>query len=346
MIVDLRSDTVTQPTQAMRAAMATAPLGDNVLEHDPTTERLEKIAAEMTGKEAALFVPSGTMGNQIALATHTKPGDSVLFEDQAHMVYYEGGAPAVISGVLCRGIITRNGVMTPELVESSILERSHHTPGTSLICVENTHNRHGGSVTNVAQHQALRALSLRRHIPIHLDGARLFNACVALGCRVDEIACEVDTLSICLSKGLGSPVGSILCGPKAFIEEAEFWRKRLGGGMRQTGILAACGIVSITQMVDRLAEDHSRAQALAEICDDLPGLRPLPCPTNILILETSAPAQAWQHELEQSGVRTIPFGPHKLRAVFHYGIDDDGLKVAKEAFLATASAFDRIPEWT
>lgn len=340
MIVDLRSDTVTLPTDAMRIAMATAPLGDNVLEHDPTTEKLEKIAAEMTGKEAALFVPSGTMGNQIALATHTRPGDSALFEDQAHMVFYEGGGPAVISGVLARGIPTSDGVLTPENVEPAILHRSHHTPGTSLICVENTHNRHGGSVTSVAQHQALRALSLKHHVPIHLDGARLLNACVALKCRVDEIACEVDTLSICLSKGLGSPVGSLLCGPKAFIDEAEYWRKRLGGGMRQTGILAACGIVSLTHMVDRLAEDHERAQELALLCEGLPGIKPLPCPTNILILETEKPAEAWQHELEQQGVRTIPFGPRRLRAVFHYGVDDDGLKKAKDAFVLAAEALN------
>lgn len=340
MIVDLRSDTVTLPTEAMRIAMATAPLGDNVLEHDPTTEKLEKIAAEMTGKEAALFVPSGTMGNQIALATHTRPGDSALFEDQAHMVFYEGGAPAVISGVLARGVPTSDGVLTPEVVEPAILQRSHHTPGTSLICVENTHNRHGGSVTSVAQHQALRALSLKRGIPVHLDGARLFNACIALKCRIDEIACEVDTLSICLSKGLGSPVGSLLCGPKAFIEEAEYWRKRLGGGMRQTGILAACGIVSLTQMVDRLAEDHERAQDLAGLCEGLPGVNPLPCPTNILILDTEKPAEAWQHELEQQGVRTIPFGPRRLRAVFHYGVDDDGLKQAKDAFVLAAEALN------
>lgn len=340
MIVDLRSDTVTLPTEAMRIAMATAPLGDNVLEHDPTTEKLERIAAEMTGKEAALFVPSGTMGNQIALATHTRPGDSALFEDQAHMVFYEGGGPAVISGVLARGIPTSDGVLTPENVEPAILHRSHHTPGTSLICVENTHNRHGGSVTSVAQHQALRALSLKHHVPIHLDGARLFNACVALKCRVDEIACEVDTLSICLSKGLGSPVGSLLCGPKAFIDEAEYWRKRLGGGMRQTGILAACGIVSLTHMVDRLAEDHERAQELALLCEGLPGIKPLPCPTNILILETEKPAEAWQHELEQQGVRTIPFGPRRLRAVFHYGVDDDGLKKAKDAIVLAAEALN------
>lgn len=343
-MIDLRSDTVTLPTQEMKEAMASALLGDNVLDRDPTIQKLEELAAQMTGKEAALFVPSGTMSNQIALATHTRPGDSVLFEDEAHMVYYEGGAPAVTAGVITRGVRAPNGVLTPELVEPAILTRSHHTPGTSLICLENTHNRHGGSITTMAEHQALKAMSLRKGVPLHLDGARLFNACVAQGCRVDEIACEVDTLSICLSKGLGSPVGSILLGPKAFIDEAEFWRKRLGGGMRQIGMLAACGIVSLTKMVDRLAEDHRRAAELAALCADLPGLKPLPCQTNILILETAAPAEAWRHELEQSGVRTIPFGPHKLRAVFHYDIDDKDLAETKNAFAATASALKNVTE--
>ncbi len=337
-MIDLRSDTVTLPTQEMKEAMAAALLGDNVLDRDPTTQKLEELAAEITGKEAALFVPSGTMSNQIALATHTRPGDSVLFEDEAHMVYYEGGAPAVTAGVITRGIAAARGVLTPELVEPAILIRSHHTPGTSLICLENTHNRHGGSITTMAEHQALKAVSLRKNVPLHLDGARLFNACVAQNCRIDEIACEVDTLSICLSKGLGSPVGSLLCGSKAFIEEAEFWRKRLGGGMRQIGMLAACGIVSLTKMVDRLVEDHGRASELAALCSELPGLTPLPCQTNILILETSAPAEAWRHELEQLGVRTIPFGPHKLRAVFHYDISDFDLVTIKTAFSSTAAA--------
>lgn len=346
MIVDLRSDTVTMPTQAMREAMASAPLGDNVLDRDPTIEKLENLAAQMAGKEAALFVPSGTMSNQIALATHTRPGDSVLFENEAHMVYYEGGAPAVTAGVITRGVAAPNGVLTPELVEPAILTRSHHTPGTSLICLENSHNRHGGSMMTMAEHQALRALSLKKGVPLHLDGARLFNACVAQNCRIDEIACEVDTLSICLSKGLGSPVGSILIGPKAFIDEAEFWRKRLGGGMRQIGMLAACGIISLTKMVDRLAEDHRRASELAALCAELPGLKPLPCQTNILIVETAAPAEAWRHELEQLGVRTIPFGPHKLRAVFHYDIDDAGLAEARNAFFATASALRNVKDWT
>lgn len=339
MIVDLRSDTVTKPTPEMYRAMAEAELGDNVLETDPTVGRLEELAAEMTGKEAALFVPSGTMGNQVALATHTKPGDSVLFEDQAHMIWYEGGAPAIFAGVVTRGIPTTGGVIDPAELEKGILKRSHHTPGTTLICLENTHNRHGGSITPPEVHATYREIADRHGVKIHLDGARVFNASAALGIDVREITKHVDTVNFCLSKALASPVGSVLCGPKDFIEEAVYWRKRMGGGMRQCGILAACGIVSLTQMVDRLPEDHERAQKLSSFCSQIKGLRPAPCPTNILILHTDRPAAEWQAALEEFQVRTIPFDAHRLRAVFHKDVDDAQLKKAEFAFLECAKAF-------
>lgn len=332
MIVDLRSDTVTKPTPAMYKAMAEAELGDNVLERDPTVEKLERLCAEMLGKEDALFVPSGTMGNQIALATHTKPGDSVLFEDQAHMVFYEGGAPAVFAGVVTRSVHAVDGVVPPEALEAGILQRSHHTPGTSLICLENTHNRHGGAVTPPAVMAEYRAVADRAGLPIHLDGARLWNAAVALGVSPGELVRGVDTVSVCLSKGLASPVGSVLCGPAGFIEEAAYWRKRMGGGMRQAGILAACGLVSLTEMVDRLAEDHLRAADLAAWCSGLPGFAALPCPTNIVILETLRAAAEVCAELEGLGVRVIPFGRHRVRAVFHKDVGDEGLAAAKEGF--------------
>ena len=339
MIVDLRSDTVTKPTPEMYRAMAEAELGDNVLETDPTVGRLEELAAEMTGKEAALFVPSGTMGNQVALATHTKPGDSVLFEDQAHMIWYEGGGPAIFSGVVTRGIPTTGGVIDPQEMEKGILKRSHHTPGTSLICLENTHNRHNGSITPPEVHAQYREIADRLGVKIHLDGARVFNASAALGIDVREITKHVDTVNFCLSKALASPVGSVLCGPKDFIDEATYWRKRMGGGMRQCGILAACGIVSLTQMVGRLPEDHVRAQRLSSFCSQIKGLRPAPCPTNILILHTDRPAAEWQAALEEFQVRTIPFDAHRLRAVFHKDVDDAQLKKAEFAFLECAKAF-------
>jgi threonine aldolase len=336
MIVDLRSDTVTKPTPEMYAAMASAELGDNVLENDPTVRQLELLAAEMTGMDDALFVPSGTMGNQVALATWTNPGDSVLFEDQAHMIWYEGGGPAVFAGVVTRGLHAVDGVLAPDLIKRSILTRSHHTPGTTLLCLENTHNRHGGAVTPPDVHAEYRRIADEAGIKIHLDGARVFNAAAALGQPVKTITQHVDSVNFCLSKALASPVGSVLCGPQDFIDEATYWRKRFGGGLRQAGILAACGLVSLRQMVDRLPEDHARASSLAAHCANLRGLTPEPCPTNILILQTEKPAAWWQDELEKKDVRTIPFDAHRLRAVFHKDIDDVGLEKAKTAFASLA----------
>ncbi|MBS1714662.1 MAG: threonine aldolase family protein [Armatimonadetes bacterium] len=332
MSVDLRSDTVTRPTPDMYAAMAAAELDDDVLGHDPTTRRLEELAAGMTGMEDALFVPSGTMGNQIALATHTKPGDSVLFDDDAHMVFYECGSPAVLSGVQVRTVPSQGGVMDSGAVSRRALVRSEHTPGTTLLCLENTHNRAGGTVTDVATHQALKAAAASLGIPVHLDGARVFNAAVALGVPVGDVTRHVDTVSICLSKGLCSPVGSVLCGPCGFVQEARYWRKRLGGGMRQSGILSACGIVSLTKMVDRLSEDHRRCRELADRVSRLPGATPVPPQTNILMIDTDAPAAAWADALECEGVRTVPMGPYRLRAVFHKDVDDAGLEQALLAF--------------
>jgi threonine aldolase len=314
----------------MYAAIQSADLGDDVLGDEPTVQRLEALAAAKTEKEAAVFVPSGTMGNQIALATHTKPGDSVLFEDEAHMVYYEAAAPAVVSGVLARSMGSRGGVVEPEEIKRRYLKRDEHTPGTTLVCFENTHNRCGGAVTPVANHAEYRRVADELGIKIHLDGARVFNAAVALGVDVREITGHVDSVNFCLSKGLSAPVGSVLCGTAEFIHHARFWRKRLGGGMRQAGILAACGIVALEKMVDRLAEDHARAQRLAEACGSLPGLRPLPAQTNIVIVETEAPAQQWQSELENQGVRCYSIGPNRVRFVTHKDVDDGQIEFAIE----------------
>ncbi len=337
MIADLRSDTITKPTPEMYAAMASAPLGDDVLGDEPTVQKLEELAAHKTGMESGLFVPSGTMGNQVALATHTKPGDSVLFEDEAHMVYYEAAAPAVISGVLARTIKAVDGVIDPAEVSKRALHRDEHTPGTTLLCLENTHNRCGGAVTPVSTHKEYRLIADRLGIKIHLDGARVFNAAVSLGVDVRQITSHVDTVSFCLSKGLSAPVGSVLCGPAAFIQEARYWRKRLGGGMRQAGILAACGIVALETMVERLAEDHARARRLAEACADLPGLDPLPVPTNMLIVRTTAPAPQWQDRLEAKGVRCFWIAPDRVRFVTHKDVGDAEIDFAIAQLRAVAS---------
>jgi len=312
----------------MYAAMQTAELGDDVLGDEPTVRRLEETVAAKMGMKAAVFVPSGTMGNQIALAAHTQPGDSILIEEDAHMLYYEVGGPAVLSGVVTRGVSSDAGVMDPDKLEQKILIGSLHTPPSTLICLENTNNRSGGTVIPAEVHHAYRRIADRHGLKIHLDGARVWNAAVALGVPVSSITAYVDSVSVCLSKGLAAPVGSVLCGGHDFIERARIWRKRLGGGMRQAGILAACGLVAIDKMVDRLAEDHRRAKALSDALAELPGLKPIPAQTNILVVETAASAETWVTFLEESGVRCFAFGPNRIRLVFHKDIEDAGLEYA------------------
>lgn len=340
MIVDLRSDTVTRPTPEMYKAMAEAPLGDDVLGDEPTVKRLEELAAEVVGKEAALFVPSGTMGNQIAMAVHCDRGDAALIEEEAHMVYYELGGPAVFANVTTWTLPSTLGVMDPEVVEKHVLKPTRagsvapHTPPTTLLCLENTHNRGGGTIIPLATMAAYRDIADRTQMKIHLDGARVFNASVALGVDVKEITTKVDSVSFCLSKGLSSPVGSILCGSAAFIGEALVWRKRLGGGMRQSGILAACGIVSLTQMVDRLAEDHRRARSLAQALSELPGLKIDwdRVQTNMVLVETERPANELVCQLHEKGVWCFSVAPNRLRLVLHADVADAGIEYAVNAF--------------
>lgn len=336
-LVDLRSDTVTRPTAEMYDAMRLAPLGDDVLGDDPTVHELEALAAQMMGKEAAVFVPSGTMGNQIALASHCERGDAALFEEEAHILYYECGSPALIAGVLAWTLPSDHGVMDPEALERRVLERSLHTPATRLICLENTHNRAGGTVIPVARMREYRALADRFGLKIHLDGARVFNAAVALGVPVTAITEQVDSVSFCLSKALASPVGSLLCGEATFIEVARQWRKRLGGGMRQAGILAACGLVSLRTMVERLAEDHRRATDLATGLAGVQGLAVPDSPqTNIVMVRTDVPAARWMQALEERGVLCYDFDPHRLRMVLHKDIDDDAVARAVDACRSVA----------
>lgn len=333
--VDLRSDTVTQPTPEMFEAMARAPLGDDVLGDDPTVHELESEAAARTGHEAAVFVPSGSMGNQIALAVHCRPGDSILFEEEAHVMFYEAGAPAVIAQAITRQVPSSEGIMDAAEIEKRILKRSLHTPGTAVLAVENTHNRKGGAVTPVERMREFRTLCDQYGLKFHLDGARVFNAATALGVDVRELTSQVDSVSFCLSKGLGSPVGSVLCGSSELIEAARFWRKRLGGGMRQAGLLAACGLVSLRTMVPRLAEDHRRAAELAQAVESVDGLAmAYPCPTNILIIETEAPATKWVETLQERGILCMAFGPNRLRMVVHHQVDDAGIARTIEALRA------------
>ena len=332
--VDLRSDTVTRPTPEMYAAMASAPLGDDVLGDDPTVTKLEQEAAAMVGKEAAVFVPSGTMGNQIALASHCKRGDAILIEEEAHILYYEVGAPAVLAGVVSWTLPSSKGVIDPLDLERRILKASDHTPGTTLLCLENTHNRAGGTVIPLDSMAAYREICDRKGVRIHLDGARVFNAAVGLGVDVREITRHVDSVNFCLSKGLRAPIGSLLCGSREFIKTARTWRKRLGGGMRQAGILAACGLVSLRSCVARLEDDHRRAKGLAEGIEGCKGLTIdwRQVQTNMVLVTVDGSAAKWVKALGAAGVLCFDVAPDRLRLVLHADVDDDGVGRAIEAF--------------
>ncbi|NQF16444.1 low-specificity L-threonine aldolase [Brevibacillus sp. HB1.3] len=333
MKIDLRSDTVTRPTEEMLRAMAEAEVGDDVYREDPTVNRLEAIAAEILGKEAALFVTSGTQGNQVAVLTHCVNGDEVIAEADSHIFYYEGGAMSALAGVQTRTLVGERGALRAEEVERAIRGNNIHFPRTKLICLENTHNRAGGAVISVAQMKSVYDSAQKHGIPVHLDGARLFNAAVAQGVAVSELSAFADTVQICLSKGLSAPVGSILAGDRAFIEEARWWRKKLGGGLRQAGYLAAPGIIALTQMTERLAGDHERAQQLAK------GLRQLSLQveqveTNIVLVNTGSIGQtavAFLERLEEKGVLAVDFDEYVIRFTTHRHISDQCIKTVVEA---------------
>ncbi len=340
MNIDLRSDTVTRPSAAMMAAMQAAPLGDDVLGDDPTVQELEAYTAELLGMEAAVFCPSGTMTNQIALAVHCERGDAALFDEDAHMLFYEVGAPAVIGQVLCRSVPSTDGVMEVHEVERRMLSYSLHTPPTTLLCLENTHNRAGGAVIPMDRLRQYRELCDRNGLHMHLDGARMLNACEWLGIEPAHMASFFDSVSICLSKGLGAPVGSLLVGSADFIGKARRWRKRLGGGMRQSGLLAACGLVALRDQRHDLIHDHRRARMLAEQLADIPSIHVdlAKQSTNFVMVETDLPAENWAHALAQHGLHCIPFGPHRLRLVLHRDISDEHLAEAVECFRLTAAS--------
>jgi threonine aldolase len=341
--IDLRSDTVTLPPPAMRRAMYEAELGDDVFGEDPTVRRLEERAATLAGKEAGLYVTSGTQGNLVAVLTSCTRGDEIIVGDQSHMLHYEVGGASALAGVQVRAIPNEtDGSIPLAAMGAAIRDRSDlHNPWTALICLEDTHNRCGGAVLPLDYLRGVRQLATAHGIPVHLDGARVFNAAVALGVPVKAITAEVDTVSMCASKGLAAPVGSILCGPAPFIERARRWRKMVGGGMRQAGVIAAGALYALDHMVERLAEDHTLAKRLAEGLAAMPGitLDPERVQSNIVIIDVSSTGQnsgVVVAALAQQGVLAVPFGPSLVRLVTHYGIE---ARHIEQAITATRAAF-------
>lgn len=334
-IIDIRSDTVTLPTPEMRKAMYEAELGDDVFGEDPTVNRLEAMAAEIMGKEAALFVASGTMGNLVSIVTHCQRGDEVIVGDQAHCFFYEVGGAAVVGGISWHCLPNRRGLPDPADVERAIRPTDNiHTPRTGLICLENTHNRCGGVALTSEQMRPIVEIAKRHKIPLHLDGARIFNAAIATGEPVKQLVAPFDSVLFCLSKGLACPVGSLVVGSKDFIQRARKVRKMVGGGMRQAGVLAAAGIVALNTMIDRLAEDHANARLLAEGIAEIPGLAIdlSLVQTNIVVFEVlTMPNTEFVARLAQEGVKVIPFGGRRCRAVTHYGIEREDILTALAA---------------
>lgn len=320
--IDLRSDTVTRPTPGMRRAMAEAEVGDDVFGEDPTANRLQELCAELTGHEAGLFVPSGTMGNEIAIAVHTRPGDEVVLEADSHVVNYELSAMAAYAGVLARTIPSERGWLTAEQIKRAVRPRLYYLARTGLIVLENTHNMKGGSIYPQEEAERVIAFAHEQKIPVHLDGARIFHAAVALKRPVKALTEDFDSVMFCFSKGLGAPVGSMLLGSREFIEEARVIRKRLGGGMRQVGILAAACLYALEHHVERLKEDHENAKRLAQALAELDGVEVTPPQTNIVIFELKEmPAPAFTQKLEREGVRAIAISERKVRLVTHLDVD-------------------------
>ena len=336
-VVDLRSDTVTRPTPAMRRAMMEAVVGDDVFGDDPTVQELERRVAALAGKEAALYVPSGTMGNQLALKCHTEPGDEVLLERESHIFVYEQGGLGANSGCLANVVAGERGAIAPEQVVAAVRDwtRDDHVARVRLVCLENTHNRQGGAIVPLGRLRAVADAAHAHGVAVHLDGARLWNASVATGVAVRDWAATADSVMMCFSKGLGAPIGSILVGSTEVVRRARRLRKRFGGGMRQVGILAAACLHALDHHVERLAEDHRRAQALAAGFARAGGVRVVEPETNIVIVELTDPAlepAAVLGALETRGVRMVPFGGRRLRAIAHLDVDDAGVARAAAAF--------------
>ena len=330
MAYDFRSDTVTRPDEAMRRAMAAAEVGDDVFGDDPTVIRLQERVAELLGKEAALFVPSGTMANQVALRIHTRPGDQVICETGCHIYNYEQGGPAALSGLHLTCLTGDRGALAWEQVEAAILPDDVHAARPRLVCLENTHNRAGGRIVPQALVEAVGAGARARGLALHLDGARLWNVHAATGLPLATLAAPCDTVSVCFSKGLGAPVGSCVTGTADAVREARRVRKLFGGGMRQVGVLAAACIHALDHHLPRLGEDHARARRLAEGLDNPALALDHPVDTNIVIVRAARQDLLLRH-LADRGVLAVAFGKGRVRLVTHRDVDDAAVSAALEA---------------
>jgi threonine aldolase len=334
-MIDLRSDTVTRPTLEMRAAMAAAEVGDDVYGEDPTVNLLEKRAAEVFGREAALFVPTGTMGNQIAIRLHTQPGQEVIAESRAHILDWEMATTAVFSGCLVRAVVAERGILTWKHIEPAITGRGAFRAATGLIEIENTANLAGGTVTPLPVLEEIWMGAKERKLPVHLDGARIFNAAVALGVDVKTLTSGFDTVMFCLSKGLGAPVGSMLTGSAEQMERARIFRKALGGGMRQAGVLAAAGLIALEQGPGRLHEDHANARLLAEALSNMEGVEIEldSVETNIVVFSLTGGRSAAElaNRLKARGVLMSAVGKDTIRLVTHLDVDRAACVAAAEA---------------
>jgi len=335
--IDLRSDTVTKPTPGMRRAMAEAEVGDDVFGEDPTVNFLQKKIAKILGKEAAIFFPSGTMANQVAIKSHTQPGDEVIIEAFSHSYNFEAGAGGALSGIQFYLLKGDRGIFEVSQIEEAIRPDDHHFPVTRLVCIENTHNRGGGSIFPIEKMREIYQLAKSKGLRVHLDGARLWNASVASGIKPHEYAQWADSVSVCLSKGLGAPVGSLVSGPKAFIGRAHRFRKMFGGGMRQVGILAAAGIYGLDHHLERLTEDHQNAKHLALGLRKLEGISidPELVETNIVIFDVSQTgknAPQIVEAMKKEKILTHAFGKTHIRLVTHLDVSREEIEMALNAF--------------
>ncbi len=342
-MIDLRSDTVTRPSPAMREAMAGAEVGDDVFGEDPTVNRLQAEVATILGKEAALFVPSGTMGNQLCIKTHTSPGDEVIAERGAHVFNYETAGAAFLSSVQIHVIDGERGIMRADQIRKSIRPNLYYMPRTRLICLENTHNRAGGTIYSLDIIREIRTLAEEFGIRMHLDGARLWNACAATGIAPAEYARYFDSVSVCLSKGLGAPVGSVIAGPRAFIDDARHYRKIFGGGMRQAGVLAAAGLFALKNNRARLVEDHEKATWLARELSSIPGfgIDMATVQSNIIIIDVEATGRQPESildDLKKRGVLLSAGNYMGLRAVTHLDVTKAQVEEAATAIQETMRA--------
>lgn len=336
--IDLRSDTVTKPSSAMRLAMSEAEVGDDVYGEDPTVNKLQENVTQMFGKEAALFVPTGVMGNQVCIRTHTNHGDEIIADEDSHIYVYENSAPAALSGVSIKTIPNKMGVITAEQIQAAIRPDAYYLPKTKLICLENTHGRSGGTIFPIEEIKKISQLARERKIKLHLDGARIWNASVESGISLKEYAQYFDSISVCLSKGLGAPIGSVIIGDKEFIDRALVYRKMFGGGMRQVGIIASAGLYAIENNIDRLADDHKKAKILA---DGLKNLQPFnininSVQTNMVIadIQINKTQKEVLELLKASGVLLTPERNSSIRAVTHLDVSFDEIEQAITVFKA------------